>query len=181
MRSRRRLILVSGSLLFLGLLSACVTVTAPPVVESGVDVHFISSPSNYCGLVALQMAMVYAAPERVASFSDIYDDVYMPALNGTTMDLIEDCALQHGYRTDRYDSDTGKGLMTLSNELPIIVFLANTTNINSVGHFVLVTAFSKNPPAYRMHTGMQSNLWYEAAYVEDRFERGCNQAMWLSF
>jgi len=163
--SRRTLFYPAILLLFSG---ACTT-TLPDRRDVSVDVPFTAQAPENCGVTALDMILRYKGIS--ADFNTLKQKVFVPALHGTTPELIAVAAQGFGLRAEKTRGDL-PSLRTLLAEgtAPIIFFGPARSQTN--GHFVVVTGIKSDLGRVRIHSGDHANEWVQAGKFVAMWKRG---------
>jgi len=119
------------------------------------EVPFIpQAATNHCGVTCLAMTLEYF---RIAyAYQDLVKEVYIPALSGSTPELIADTAERYGLKADIRQLPVADIASTLASHRIPILFLPPASG-ERIGHYILVHGTSASPTTFRTHDGIARN------------------------
>ncbi len=128
------------------LLNGCMTLP-----KHTLDVPFRPQPSpNLCGVNCLAMALDYFAIPY--EFEDLTAKAFVPALDGSTPELLADVAEAYGLHAEIKGLDEVAIKAAIESGLLPILFIPPADG-ETIGHFILVTASAENPRRIQAHDG----------------------------
>lgn len=133
-----------------------------------VPVHF--QEEHQCGPAALAMVLNFYGHD--VQPQTLTPTVYLPALQGTTPQLLAEVARHYGFEAAIEAGDKEHLEQWLLEGIPPIVFLGNR---DTYGHFVVVTGLSAR--RIRMHNGQQQDTWMKQTQFLDQWRHGRNTAL----
>jgi len=141
-----------------------------PKQASIIDVPFISQEqTNHCGVIALAMAFDYY--NITYSLTNLIDEAFIPALNGSPLELIANTANQYGLNASiDFLSVESLQLVIAAKNTPII-YLSPIDN-SDIGHFAILTGISSDGKKMRIHKTDLSNQWQRSSKLNRRSNAG---------
>jgi len=128
------------------LLNGCI-----PLSDHTLDVPFHPQPSpNLCGVNCLAMAFDYFAVPY--AFDDLTSKAFVPALEGSTPELLADVAETYGLHAEIKKLDGVASKAAIESGLLPIVFIPPADG-EHIGHFILVTGSGENHRYIQAHDG----------------------------
>ncbi len=163
MTDRRSItLLATGFLLFQGCASAFINNTTT------LEVPFHKHEEYHCGTACLQMVMDYYKLPRDRKKID--RKVFIPALKGTTPEVLADAAKSFGLQAEVTTGSVVKLKEWLDNGIPAILLLRYNSQAE-VGHFVVVTGISRNNRKIYYHSEKQPDSVMSAETLRDIWEK----------
>ena len=126
-----------------------------------VHVPFIpQAEQNFCGVTCL--SMVFRHFHIPIELGKLAEEAFVPALNGSTPELLADVAEKYGLHATIRDVSLIEMERELNNGVLPIAFIPPAKE-RAIGHFILVTGISRNRGQMRAHDGSHRDQWMNAA------------------
>ncbi len=146
---------MARKVLLLGLITAAGCISTSSGERVRLAVPFIpQAATNQCGVSCLAMALDYYGIPYV--YQDLVKDVYIPALYGSTPELIADTAEVYGLRADIRRLAVADIAPALARHQIPILFLPPAAG-ERIGHYILVHGTTASPSTFRTHDGISMN------------------------
>jgi len=131
------------------------------------DVPFLEQPVDRCGAASAAMVAQYYG--RALDQAELDRFALIPALAGTTPELLVEGVERQGWQAEVVRGDTSSLAAYLSSGAPVIVMLG-PAGADPRGHFVVATGWDPNRQALRVHSGQSKNRWIKYAGWYPRWE-----------
>ena len=170
MKSNR--LLCGGLLACLGLFLGCTARQYEPIKLA---VPFVEQHPDDCG--AATLSMLFALYGITVPLAEVEQQLFIPALKGTTPELIVDFGLRNGLKLEQGQKDWGFLVENLERGLPAIVLFGPSAG-GETGHFVVATGLNRYRNKVRLHDGRLENRWMLRDNFLARWERGHYTVLW---
>lgn len=149
--------------LLLALLSSACTAPSPATRTVTLSVPFLPQPPDQCGPAALAMLETFYG--RTPDLPALTDYLLIPALAGTTPDLLAEAARRDGFSVQNAPLTPRQIHAVLAAGDPLILLLGPNpkTPDDPRGHFLVATGHNPRTHALRAHTGLRNNVWLPSA------------------
>jgi ABC-type bacteriocin/lantibiotic exporter with double-glycine peptidase domain len=135
-----------------------------------ITVPFVpQAQTNHCGVIALAMAFEHF--DVVYDTSALTEVAFIPALDGSTFQLLADAAMAYGLEATLTGSDPQSLRSALAHGCLPIVYIAPVKG-DRVGHFVVVTGISNSLRHIRIHDIKQPDRWMRLSRLRSRTTQG---------
>jgi len=151
---------------------------SPPRHATVINVPFRpQEQTNHCGVVSLAMALDYY--NITYNITNLIEEAFIPALNGSSLELLADTANKYGINTEIH-SILANNLQQIivAKHIPII-YLSPLKN-SDIGHFAIITGISSNGRKLRIHETDRPNHWVQTSNICKRSTDGIFPALTLS-
>lgn len=143
-----------------------------------IDVPFqAQEQTDYCGVVSLAMSLDYY--NIPYNFTNLVNETYIPALNGSSLELIASTANKYGLDASIDYLTVGSLQQVLESKAVPIIYLY-PLNDSKIGHFAVLTGISLDRKKMRIHHINKPNIWIKSSKLTKRSHRGVFPTVILS-
>jgi ABC-type bacteriocin/lantibiotic exporter with double-glycine peptidase domain len=152
------------SVILVGILS-CGCVSKPRHAKV-IQVPFLPQvQTNHCGVTSLAMALDYY--NIAYNLTNLVNEAYIPALNGSSLELLADTANTYGLHAS-IDSINVDDLQYIISQKYIPIIYLTPINNSTIGHFAVITGISSDSKKLRIHEADRPNHWVRSSNLNKR-------------
>jgi len=143
-----------------------------------IEVPFLPQvQTNHCGVTSLAMALDYY--NIAYNLTNLVNEAYIPALNGSSLELLADTASTYGLHAS-IDSINADSLQQIISQKYIPIIYLTPINNSKIGHFAVITGISSDSKKLRIHEIDRPDHWVRTSKLSKRSIAGHFPSLTLS-